>query len=378
MLLTAVVFFVILSILVLIHELGHFTVARIIGVKVEEFGFGLPPRIFGKKIRGIVYSLNWLPIGGFVKLAGEDESPSPKSPKYPNHPKSYFFARTKKERAAILLAGVAMNFLLAVGITTYILTQGVLEPTGRVHIERVVPASPAEKAGLKAGDVIQSITYPRNVLGGYSASKEVELAPVESKKIVIPKDLIDTVTAHAGQTVTFSILRDSHITPISLIPRKNYPKGEGPTGIVISDLETHVYPLSQAPGAALKINLERGWAMLAGIGSLIGKIAMLKPVGGDVAGPIGIAQVTGAAVKFGWKAVLEFMSILSLNLAVLNILPIPALDGGRLAFVFLEKIIGKKVKPAFEQKTHSIGMIILFLLIILISINDVMRLARGG
>jgi regulator of sigma E protease len=118
--------------------------------------------------------------------------------------------------------------------------------------------------------------------------------------------------------------------------------------------------------------------MLAGIGSLIGKIAMLKPVGGDVAGPIGIAQVTGAAVKFGWKAVLEFMSILSLNLAVLNILPIPALDGGRLAFVFLEKIIGKKVKPAFEQKTHSIGMIILFLLIILISINDVMRLARGG
>jgi regulator of sigma E protease len=376
MLITVLVFIAILSILVLIHEFGHFAVARLIGVKVEEFGFGLPPRIIGKKIHGILYSLNWLPIGGFVKLAGEDESEG-SHPRL-KHRKEYFFARSKKERAAILLAGVAMNFLLAVGITTFILTQGVQEPTGQVHIESVIPGSPAAAGGLKANDVIQSITYPRNVLGGYSASKEIQLAPTEAKKIVVPADLIDTVKAHAGETVTLSILRDSHITLISLIPRKNFPKGEGPMGVVISDLEIHVYPLSQAPVAATKINLERGWAMLAGIGALIGKLATLKPVGGDVAGPIGIAQVTGAAVKFGWKAVLEFMSILSLNLAVLNILPIPALDGGRLAFVFLEKIIGKRVKPAFEQSTHQIGMIILFILIILISINDVMRLARGG
>ena len=378
MLTTAIVFIAILSVLVLIHELGHFTVARLIGVKVEEFGLGLPPRIIGKKIRGIIYSLNWLPIGGFVKLAGEDESPSPNSPKFPKHPKSYFFARSKKERAAILLAGVLMNFLLAVGITTYLLTQGVSEPTGQVHIERVLPGSPASAAGLKEKDIIQSITYPRNVLGGYSASKELELAPVESKKIVVPTDLIDAVKAHAGEKVTLTVLRDTHIIPISLVPRKDYPKGEGPTGIVISDLEIHVYPLSQAPFLATKINLERGWNMLAGIGALIGRIVRLKPVGGDVAGPIGIAQVTGQAVKFGWKAVLEFMSILSLNLAVLNILPIPALDGGRLAFVFLEKILGKKVRPAFEQSTHQIGMIILFILVLLISINDILRLAHGG
>lgn len=352
MLLTAVVFFIILSILVLIHELGHFTVARLIGVKVEEFGFGLPPRIIGKKIRGIIYSLNWLPIGGFVKLAGEDESPSPKSPKYPKHPKSFFFARSKKERALILLAGVMMNFLLAVGISTYLLTQGVQEPTGHVHIERVIAGSPAEKAGLKKRDIIS----------GYKT----------------PRDLIAFVKAHAGETVTLTILRGDQITLISLIPRKDFPTGEGPMGVVISDLETRVYPLRQAPFMATKINLERGWAILAGIGAVIGRLVQLKPVGGDVAGPIGIAQVTGQAVKFGWKAVLEFMSILSLNLAVLNILPIPALDGGRLAFVFLEKILGKKVRPAFEQSTHQIGMIILFILIILISINDVLRLSRGG
>lgn len=350
MFVTAIVFIIILSILVFIHELGHFVVARLIGVKVEEFGFGLPPRIWGKKIKKTMYSINWLPIGGFVKLAGEDESEG--SHPHIKHRKEYFFARTKKERAVILLAGVFMNFLLAIGITTYLLTQGVQEPTGKVHIERVLPGSPAEAAGLKERDII----------AGYKTTQE----------------LIAYVKTHAGETVSFSVIREHDTIGISLIPRKTYPKGEGPMGVVISDLETRVYPLRQAPFMATKINLERGWAMLAGIGSLIGRLVQLKPVGSDVAGPIGIAQVTGQAVKFGWKAVLEFMSILSLNLAVLNILPIPALDGGRLAFVFLEKILGKKVKPAFEQSTHQIGMIILFILILLISINDILRLTRGG
>ncbi len=350
MLTTAVVFFIILSILVCIHELGHFTVARMIGVKVEEFGFGLPPRIVGKKFRGILYSLNWLPIGGFVKLAGEDESEGT----HPNikHRKEYFFARSKKERSLILLAGVAMNFLLAVGITTYLLTQGVLEPTGRVHIEQVVATSPAQQAGLQKGDII----------GNFKT----------------PGELISFVNKEKGREIVLSIERQGKNMDVRVTPRAIVPKGEGPLGVVISDLETHVYSVSQAPFAAVKINLTRAWQMLAGIATLLGKLVHLKPVGGDVAGPIGIAQVTATAVKFGWKAVLEFMSILSLNLAVLNILPIPALDGGRLAFVFLEKILGKKVKPAFEQSTHQIGMIILFILIILISINDVMRLARGG
>jgi regulator of sigma E protease len=350
MLITILVFIAILGILVLIHEFGHFTAAKLIGVKVQEFGFGLPPRIIGRKIRGVLYSLNWLPLGGFVRLAGEDESEE----SHPNikHRKEYFFARSKKERAAILFAGVAMNFLLAVGITTFLLTQGVQETSGRVHIEQVLAASPAQKAGLKANDIVEGFKTPQ--------------------------DLITFAKSHAGKPVTFTILRDNKNIPVTLTPRVTYPAGDGPVGIVISDLETRVYPLTQAPFVATKINFEQAWTMLVGIGSLIGKLAQLKSVGGYVAGPIGIAQVTGQAVKFGWKAVLEFMSILSLNLAVLNVLPIPALDGGRLAFVFLEKIIGKKVKPAFEQSTHQIGMIVLFILIILISINDVLRLSHGG
>lgn len=349
MFVTAVIFVIILSILVFVHELGHFTVAKLIGVNVEEFGFGLPPRIWGKKIKKTIYSINWLPIGGFVKLSGEDDEG--KAQKLAN-PRQYFFARSKKERALILLAGVTMNFVLAVGITTYVLTQGVAEASGRVHIEEVIPGSPAQKAGLREKDIIANFTST--------------------------PELISYVKAHAGEAITLAVVRGTETFSVTLIPRKEYPKGEGPTGIAISDLETRVYPLSEAPFVATKINIERAGAMLAGIGGLISKLIHLEPVGRDVAGPIGIAQVTGQAVKFGWKAVLEFMSILSLNLAVLNILPIPALDGGRLAFVFLEKILGRKVKPAFEQSTHQIGMIILFILILLISINDILRLTNGG
>ncbi len=339
----------ILSALVLIHELGHFTAARLIGVKVEEFGFGLPPRAIGKKFHGILYSLNWLPIGGFVRLAGEDEEDEKiKGIKA----KEYFFARSKKERAAILLAGVFMNFLLAVGITTFLLTQGVQETSGRVHIEQVQANSPAQKAGLKANDIVEGFKTPQ--------------------------DLITFAKTHAGKPATFTILRDNKNIQITLTPRTTYPSGDGPVGIVISDLETRVYPISQAPLVATKINIERARDMFVAIWDLLVRMVHLKPVGQDVAGPIGIAVVTGQVFKFGWKAVLELVSMISLDLAVLNVLPIPAMDGGRLAFVFLEKIIGKRVKPAFEQSIHQIGMIVLFILIILISINDIMRLSRGG
>lgn len=371
MLLTALIFFAILSILVFVHELGHFTVARFIGVAVEEFGFGLPPRIWGKKIQNTIYSLNWLPIGGFVKLAGEDKEelsaishqPSAQKLKADSRKlKAYFWARSKKERAAILIAGVVMNFIIAVGITTYLLTQGVMEPSGKVHVEKVVAGSPAEKAGIAVGDTILSILSPSSTL---------------PRKLRSPKELIEETKLHQGEEVRLALIRDGKEMTVLLTPRKEYPKGEGPMGVAISDLEFNVYPMSEAPIVATKINIQRAGEMLSSIGRMLWRLATLQPVWSEVAGPIGIAQVTGEAVKFGWKAVLEFMSILSLNLAVLNILPIPALDGGRLAFVFLEKLIGKKIKPAFEKSTHQIGMIVLLVLVVLISINDILRLTRG-
>lgn len=365
MVVTALIFFVILSILVFVHELGHFLVARFVGVKVEEFGLGLPPRIAGKKVNGTIYSLNWLPIGGFVKLAGEDEESETlkvKSEKL----KEYFFARTKKERAAILLAGVTMNFLLALGITMGLLVHGVMEPSGRVHVERVLTGSPAEAAGIREKDIIAKFKCQNSNV------------KCEEQNIIVPKDLIDRVKAHAGETISLTILRDDKAITKVLVPRKNFPKGEGPMGVAVSDLEKRTYGWKDAPGRALVITLTRARDMVVGVFSLVGKALRLQSLQSDVAGPIGIAQYTGQAVKYGWQAVLEFMSILSLNLAVLNILPIPALDGGRLAFVFLEKFLGRRVRPAFERSAHQVGMIVLFALILLISLGDIARLARGG
>ncbi len=355
MLTTALVFFAILSLLVFIHEFGHYIVARFIGVHVEEFGLGLPPRVIGRKIGGTIYSLNWLPIGGFVRLAGEDDVPD-RSGLTQKNAKHLFWARSKKERAAILVAGVTMNFLLAVGITGYLLSQGIMEPSGRVRVEKVQPGSPAEAVGLLEGDVIIAI---------------------EQKRVSIPKDLIETTRAHLGEKVTLTILRDKKEMSVIATPRKDHPAGQGALGVVITDLELHTFAWNEIPYQAVRINILRARDMVTGIGSMLGRVLSLKSPGTDVAGPIGIARFTGEAVKFGWKAVLEFMAILSLNLAVLNILPIPALDGGRLAFVFLEKLIGKKLRPAFEQSAHQIGMIILFGLILLVSINDILKLAKG-
>lgn len=369
MILTAITFFVILTILVLIHELGHFTVARLIGVRVEEFGLGLPPRIWGKKFGGHTeYTLNWLPIGGFVRLAGEDDDESQKAKVKGPMLKEYFWARSKKERTAILIAGVVMNFLLAVVITTGLLINGVKEPSGNVRVETVVDGSPAKSAGLLVGDVVVGL----DTMADKNAPNNQSVSPKT------PKDLITFVNAHKGTKIYMHVTRAGTPQPVlTVTPRVDVPPGQGPLGVAISDLEVRKYSFKEAPGKAFMINVYRARDMFTSLGTTIWSLVTLHAPEADVAGPIGIAQVTGQAVKFGWLAVLEFASILSLNLAVLNVLPIPALDGGRIAFVVLEKLLGKKVKPAFEKSTHQIGMLILFGLIILVSINDILRLVRG-
>lgn len=359
-LLTGITFFIILTVLVLIHELGHYWVARKIGVQVDEFGFGLPPRIVGKRIGKTIYSLNWLPIGGFVRLAGEDDEGG-KRPKGATAQK-YFWARSKRERSAILLAGVTMNFLLSVVITSYLLTDGVHEPSGRVHVEDVALGTPAADAGLMVDDIIYSIA-------------PVDGTPVE---VTTPSELIEATSMYLGEEVVLSIERDGALIDVSLTPRVDPPEGQGAMGVAISDMELVRYPWYTAPIEATRYNLVLAWQMLVSMGSALWRLVTFTQVGRvDVAGPIGIAQITGQAVQFGFRAVLEFASILSLNLAVLNLLPIPALDGGRLVFVFLEKVMGKRVRPAFERTSHQFGMILLFGILILVTFNDILRIVQG-
>jgi regulator of sigma E protease len=359
MLLTFATFFLILSVLVLIHEFGHFIVAKRLGIKVEEFGFGLPPRLWGFRYGETLYSINWLPIGGFVRLFGEEEEIKKRKGKKVSHlEQRAFYARPFWQKTAVVAAGVTMNFLLAVAIISFLFTQGVMIPTKRVHVEKVMPGTPAAMIGLAPGDIIQKVTVE-------STNESIDLISGEQ--------LISTSRQHLGETLVLTVLRNTVVQDFSLVPRKEYPKTEGPMGIVISNFEEKRYSIVEAPIVGLKESLFRSYELGKGIVLTVGKLIMFQPVAKDVAGPIGIAVMTGDAVRMGRLAVLEWLSLLSLNLAIVNILPFPALDGGRLVFIVIERVTGKKIRTNIEHVIHQVGFLFLLFLVVIISINDLLR-----
>jgi len=360
-LITAAVLFVILSILILVHEFGHFITAKKFGILVEEFGIGLPPRIWGKKIGETIYSVNWLPIGGFVRLYGEDQEEGPPHKISKKLLKRAFFERPIAERIVVLVAGVSMNFLLALVLISFLFTQGVMVPAGQVHIESVTDGSPAALADLKPKDIIKEI----QAVG--SDGQPVNYTITQSD------ELVSTVNKYLDQPISFKIQRDTTEFEVSLKPRKDAPSGEGPTGVVISDYILKRYSVWEAPVVGLKESLSKSYLLLQGIAHLGWKVISRQSVSSDVAGPIGIAVMTNDVVKLGILPLLEWVGLLSLNLAIVNVLPIPALDGGRLLFVLIELFTGKRVRAKWERHAHMIGMAALISLIILISINDIIR-----
>lgn len=363
MLVTVIIFFLILSLLVLVHEAGHFFVAKFFKIKVEEFGFGLPPRIFGIKYGETLYSINWLPIGGFVKLYGEDEAGSGSVSLKPQQVSKKdehraFYSRPVWQRAAVIFAGVFMNFVLAVFLISILFSVvGVATPGKNVIVDEVIKGAPAEVAGLNKGDVIESIN-------GVSISSPTELV-VYTKK-------------HLGEKLTIKVKsQNSKVKNIVVTPRKNYPKDQGPMGVAISQsVITKKYPWYEAPFVGTREALNQSGLIISGLFGLVLQLAK-GSVPSDVAGPIGIAQLTGKVVQIGPSALLSFISLLSLNLAIINILPIPALDGGRLFFILIEGITRKKVSPKYEGYAHMIGMVVLLGLIALITIHDLIRIFTG-
>jgi len=359
---TILVFLLVLTVLVLIHEFGHFFVAKKFKIKVEEFGFGLPPRIWGKKIGETFYSLNWLPIGGFVKLYGEDEAGAGRIShkiKKITHKSRAFYARPPWQKAMVVAAGVFMNFLLAVLIFSFLFAiVGVSVPGDRVVVNNVVKGSPAYSSGIKTGD---RITY------------------INSIKIISTQQLIDETKKNQGRGITLRITSGQIEKTVKITPRINYPKGEGPMGVGISqNVEVKKYSWYQAPVAGLKEAFNQSILLIKAGGNLLGQIVSSGKVPEySVAGPIGIAQLTGRYIEFGPAVVLSFVSLLSLNLAILNILPIPALDGGRLFFILIEMVTRRRVHPKFESYAHTIGMALLLALIALVTFHDLTRLISG-
>ena len=349
-----IVFLLILSILILVHEFGHFIAAKKNGVKVEEFGLGFPPRIFSKKIGETIYSINLLPLGGFVKVYGEEYHEKTKN-------KNRAFVYKKPwQKALIIISGVIGNLLLAWVLLSFLATQGIQVPTNKVVIEEVQKNTPAQEAGLKVGDTIKAIKF-------------------ENKVIVVkkPEDLIAIANNKSGKEMLLSVENNKGIERfVRLTARKNYPKNQGPLGIAINGTELKKYSIFEAPIIGFKFSLKYLILILAGFGELLKSLFTFHKPSFEVAGPIGIAQFTGQALKIGQGALIEFTAALSLNLAVLNIFPFPALDGGRLAFVVYEWITKKQINKNFERSVNSIGMIILLSFVFIITINDIIRIFR--
>lgn len=392
---TLILFFFILSILVFVHEFGHFLAAKKAGILVEEFGFGLPPRIWGKKVGETIYSINALPIGGFVKLYGEDgvtadslqltangKERSAISHK-PKAGKAYF-EKSILTRLSVLLAGVTMNLILAIicfSVIYYI--SGIPSKTGKIKIMGITKDSPADLAKLIDND---------------------EIISVDDEPVRQMDKFVDFMKAKAGQKIQLEISRkkdnpcrskDSQVLGgmapaeigfncrgenllVFLIPRENPPEGEGPLGVSISDVELKKYPWWQMPFLGVregfKESLVWGKMVLLGLKETLSFLLIKGKIPRGLAGPIGIFQITGEAAKAGKLAVFEFLGILSVNLAIINVIPFPALDGGRLIFLGYEALFRKKVNQKFEALINNLGVSFLLFLMFLITINDILRL----
>jgi len=381
---TIIIFFLVLGVLVLVHELGHFITAKRNGIGAEEFGFGFPPRLVGTykdksgKRRWIfgnkeieeeikdraetIYSFNLLPLGGFVKITGEDGIKN----EIDKNDDENFANKSIWIRFKVLIAGVIMNIVLAIvlfSLAFWIGLPEILDDSNTndsvpITITTVVPDSPADKVGLRAGD---------NVIDVIIENKR--------SKITSIRQLQNLITKKAGQEITLGIqhLRGKSIDNIKIVPRQNPPEGEGATGIELAKTKITRHSLPDS----IKLGITTTYRMVVMIFVFLGKLIASpftrESVAGDVTGPIGIAKMSGQAAKLGLAFLMQFTAMLSVNLAVINILPFPGLDGGRILFLLIEKIKGSPIKQSIEQKINTVGFMLLLVLMAVVVIKDVIR-----
>lgn len=340
---TVATFLGVLSVLVIAHELGHFVVARVAGIRVLEFGFGYPPRIASFTVGETTYSLNLLPLGGFVRMDGETGE---------GDVVGSFAAQPKEARAAVLVAGSAINLLLAPLCLATALMIGELVPCdgcGRVQVYEVQVGTPAQAAGVRDGDVITSIS-------GTSVS---DAAGVRA-----------AVRSGEGRPVTLTLLRAGAVVELPVTPRVNPQTGVPALGVAIGPeyvLERRSF-FSAFPTAITR-SANMAVSLVAGLARSFEPEAQVQ-----LAGPVGIAEMTGRAAQQGAPTLLQFMAFLSINLAIFNLVPIPGLDGARLLFVAIERVRGRRVNPRIEGAMHLAGMLLLIALMLVVSFRDIQRL----
>jgi len=348
MLITILAFIAVLAIVVLAHEIGHFVTAKMAGVKVEEFGIGYPPRIYGKKRGETTYSINWLPVGGFVKMSGEEDPKKERS----------LASKGYGTRLLVLSSGSIMNALLPfllISIALMIPHDAVI---GSVKVNEVAPDSPAEAAGMLPDDLILEVDG-REINSNIDVSRSIQL--------------------NLGNETVFLIEHtDGTTEEVLLTPRWKPPEGEGAAGISVETIDYEIVKESQPFWEAIPNGIGQTFEAL-----VLFKNAILQLFTGsvefDIAGPVGIAQISGEFAKAGISPFLEFTAFFSINLAILNILPLPALDGGRIAFVLVEWARrGKRISPKREGMVHAIGFMLLMAFLLAVTFQDILRITGGN
>ena len=349
MLLTILIFVAILIILILIHELGHFLIAKATGAKVKGFSFGFPPRLFSVVKNDTRYSFNAIPLGGYVSLLGEDDT---------NKESGSYYTKKVWQKILIVGTGVVMNFILAIVVLAIGFTIGMTplvsdpatmggEKTSQVMIVQVVPDSPAAQIGLESG----------NILNGFSS----------------PEELQQFTRAHAGQTVDLSVQTNGETSDSQV----QLSSGDAPLGVGVVSITKVKQPFYQALWTAV-VEVGRSIAVifvvLWGIIKSLFTTGTAGEAGAGVVGPVGLYNFTAQALRVGWIYILQLLAILSINLGIINILPFPALDGGKILFLGLEGIFRKRVvRQEVENLIHTIGFILLIILLLVITFRDILR-----
>lgn len=351
-------FLVVLSLLVLAHEAGHFAVAKSVGIKVEEFALGMGPRLLAVQRGETVYSLRALPLGGFCKMAGEDSAGGALSAEQlPSAERSrQFGAKSPGQRALVLAAGPVMNFVLA-GLVYALLFVAFGLPVAWVEgavIGDVSPGTPAAEAGLLPKDQVLTV-------GGTAVHTWEEMASLIERS---PERSLRFGVRRPGRSDVLYF----NVTPQRL-PREGHPEGLGFIGVVRQSNEVHRVGVWEG----LKLGFLQTWqvmlAMLAGLWQLVtGKVS------GPLTGPVGIARMTGQAARYGLNSILELTAFLSINLGIINLLPVPALDGGRLVFLGVEVVRRRPVNPEREGFIHFLGFALLMLFLAVVTLKDLERL----
>lgn len=372
MILTITIFILTILFLMFVHELGHFLMAKKFDIKVLEFGFGIPPKIIGKKIGETILSLNLLPIGAFVRLMGEDETGAVTA--------RDFRAKSVGARMVVVVAGVAMNFLVAFTLFYLVLGWqgfqarfplivdhrfvGVTQKNENfVLIGQVAKGSPAQEAGIHSGD---------------------QMVAINGENIIEGKQAIEKTKSLAGQEIKLTLANpETHQTKVvQVTPRKNPPEGEGPLGVTLGQVkvanllyEKPWQKILSGPIHAYNIVIYSGRIT----GDLINQSFAQKsfgPVSSSVSGPVGITNIANQILKTQNPFIpyLGFIALISLNLAVFNLLPIPALDGGRLFFLLIEAVTRRKVHAGIERWVHTIGMALLLGLTLLVTLSDIKKI----